>query len=104
VSSAEFFVTKLIPSALVRLLHYLGRFYDEGRAIAVDTAGNAYVTGYTMSSKLPTMREPSSPLLSAIRRLRDETQFHRLCSRLLHYSAAMAENTARDRWTPPHAT
>jgi len=38
-----------------RLLHLpRGRFYDEGRAIAVDTAGNAYVTGYTMSSNFPT--------------------------------------------------
>ncbi len=52
---AEAFVTKLTPSgeALVYST-YLGGGQDEGRGIAVDGAGSAYVTGFTGSPNFPT--------------------------------------------------
>ena len=54
------FVAKLDPSAsgAASLLYstYLGGSYcDVGRGIAVDSAGNAYVTGYTLSNDFPTL-------------------------------------------------
>jgi len=51
------FVTKLNPtgSALVYSTYLGGSDYDFGSAIAVDTAGNAYVTGRTYSTDFPTM-------------------------------------------------
>jgi carbohydrate binding protein with CBM6 domain/beta-propeller repeat-containing protein len=56
VSSADVFVTKLnaTGSALVYSTYLGGGFDDSGRGIAVDAAGNAYVTGYTRSSNFPT--------------------------------------------------
>ena len=50
------FVTKLNPTgtALVYSTYLGGTGYDQGAAIAVDTAGNAYVTGYTDSTDFPT--------------------------------------------------
>jgi hypothetical protein len=49
------FVTKLNPtgSALVYSTYLSGGF-DQGRGIAVDTSGNAYVTGLTLSPDFPT--------------------------------------------------
>jgi hypothetical protein len=46
------FVTKLNPtgSALVYSTYLGGKPADEGRGIAVDSAGNAYVTGFTYSA------------------------------------------------------
>jgi len=50
------FVTKLDPtgSSLVFSTYLGGSSNDQGNGIAVDTAGNAYVTGQTQSSNFPT--------------------------------------------------
>ena len=51
------FVAKLNPagSALVYATYLGGRDDDHGTGIAVDSAGNAYVTGYTDSTDFPTV-------------------------------------------------
>jgi hypothetical protein len=50
------FVTKLNPtgSALIYSTYLGGKSFDEGHGIAVDAAGNAYVTGLTYSDSFPT--------------------------------------------------
>ncbi len=50
------FVTKLSPtgSALVYSTYLGGSAYDNAFGIAVDSAGNAYVTGFTASTNFPT--------------------------------------------------
>jgi hypothetical protein len=50
------FVTKFDPSgsALVCSTYLGGNVFDGGSAIALDRAGNAYVTGYTDSHNFPT--------------------------------------------------
>ncbi len=50
------FVTKLDPtgSMLVYSIYLGGGEFDQGNGIAVDAAGNAYVTGSTASSNFPT--------------------------------------------------
>jgi hypothetical protein len=52
----DVFVTKLNPAgtALVYSTHLGGTSSDLGNAIAVDAAGNAYVTGETVSADFPT--------------------------------------------------
>ena len=53
--SSEVFVTKLnaAGSELVYSTYLGGNGDDEGKGIAVDSAGNAYVTGYTTSTNFP---------------------------------------------------
>ena len=53
---ADAFVTKLNPtgSALVYSTYLGGTGSDEGQGIAVDTLGDTYVTGGTLSSDFPT--------------------------------------------------
>jgi Beta-propeller repeat/FG-GAP-like repeat len=53
----EAFVTKInaAGNALVYSTYLGGSGGDEGRGIAVDAAGNAYVTGYTTSTNFPTV-------------------------------------------------
>jgi hypothetical protein len=55
--SLEAFVTKINPtgSALVYSTYLGGSGEDAGNGIAVDSAGNAYVTGLTRSINFPTM-------------------------------------------------
>ena len=52
----DIFVTELNPtgSGIVYSTFIGGSEGDEGKAIAVDTSGNAYVTGYTFSDDFPT--------------------------------------------------
>ena len=53
---ADAFVTKLNPSgsALLSSTYLGGAGTDVGHGIALDAAGNAYVTGYTVSADFPT--------------------------------------------------
>jgi hypothetical protein len=55
--SGDVFVTKLnaTGSALVYSTYLGGNAIDDGRGIAVDPAGNAYVVGITFSSNFPTV-------------------------------------------------
>ncbi|MGH8245296.1 MAG: SBBP repeat-containing protein, partial [Gammaproteobacteria bacterium] len=53
----EVFVTKLNPAGGLVYSTYLGgRANDEGYAIAVDSDGNAYITGFTCSDNFPIVR------------------------------------------------
>jgi hypothetical protein len=53
--SADAFVTKFDPTGAVVYASYLGGTGIDGAAgIAADTTGNAYLTGYTRSTNLPT--------------------------------------------------
>ncbi len=53
--SVDAFITKIDPAGLSYVYStYLGGFfYDSGNGIAVDRAGNAYVTGQTLSADFP---------------------------------------------------
>jgi len=55
-SWGDFFVTKLNPAGdgLVYSTFFGGSESEEGMSIALDQAGNAYVTGYTASEDFPT--------------------------------------------------
>lgn len=54
--SADAFVTKINPpgSSLAFSTYIGGGGFDEARSIALDSAGNAYLTGYTQSANFPT--------------------------------------------------
>jgi Big-like domain-containing protein/beta-propeller repeat-containing protein len=54
---SDAFVAKVTPtgSALVYSTYLGGSINDEGFGIAVDSVGNAYVTGYTTSTNFPTV-------------------------------------------------
>jgi Beta-propeller repeat len=56
-TTSDAFVTKLnaAGSGLIYSTYLGGSFNDYGSGIAVDSAGNAYVTGYTTSTDFPTM-------------------------------------------------
>ena len=58
--SADAFVAKLnsTGSALVYSTYLGGNDWDSGNAIAIDSAGNAYVVGSTSSSNFPTTANP----------------------------------------------
>lgn len=53
--NADVFVTKFAPNGtrIVYSSYYGGRAYDEGEGIAADSAGYAYVSGYTASTNFP---------------------------------------------------
>lgn len=54
--SGDAFLAKLNPSGSLVYSTYLGgSSIDNGTAVAVDAAGNAYITGVTYSSNLPTV-------------------------------------------------
>jgi hypothetical protein len=59
------FVTKLnaTGNALVYSTYLGGSGHNQGNAVAVDSAGNAYVTGYTDSHDFPTMNPFQSALV-----------------------------------------
>jgi beta-propeller repeat-containing protein/ASPM-SPD-2-Hydin domain-containing protein/centrosomal CEP192-like protein len=61
--SADAFVTKLNPagSALVYSTYLGGSGVDQGTGIAVDSSGNAYVTGFTESSNFPVLNPLPAP-------------------------------------------
>jgi Beta-propeller repeat/Abnormal spindle-like microcephaly-assoc'd, ASPM-SPD-2-Hydin len=56
-STADVFISKLNPSgsALVYSTYLGGSGYDVGQGIAIDSSGNAYVSGGTYSTDFPTM-------------------------------------------------
>ena len=64
-AASNAFITKLNPagSALVYSTYLGGSGSDDGLAIALDTAANAYVTGLTTSSNFPTS-SPVQPTLA----------------------------------------
>lgn len=53
--NADVFVTKLAPNgtSIVYSSYYGGRAFDEGEGIAVNSAGYAFVSGYTASTNFP---------------------------------------------------
>ena len=56
-TGGDAFVAKYSPAGALLYVTYLGgRVDDVGSAIAVDSAGNAYVTGYTSSPDFPTVK------------------------------------------------
>jgi uncharacterized protein (TIGR03437 family) len=58
-ASGDAFVAKFSPSGTLLYLTYLGGSADDtAMALAVDAAGNAYVTGFTTSTNFPTAGTP----------------------------------------------
>jgi hypothetical protein len=82
----DVFVTKLNASGGLVYSTYLGGSSgDSGEGIAVDSSGNAYVTGWTDSNDFPTARPLQATRTGGgDRRLRHEVKCFRQRSRLLH--------------------
>src|SRR5207244_256350 len=58
---ADAFVTKLTSAGALSYATYLGGTSDDiGRGITVDGSGNAYITGYTLSTNFPTLNAAQS--------------------------------------------
>ena len=85
-AATDAFVAKLNPagSALVYSTYLGGSGDDDGYGIAVDSAGNAYVTGYTDSTNFPTANPLQATLGGGARRLRGEAEPGGLGPGLLH--------------------
>jgi uncharacterized protein (TIGR03437 family) len=65
-ASGDAFIAKFSPSGTLVYLTYLGGSADDGAsAIAVDTSGNAYVTGFTSSTDFPTVNPYQKSLAGA---------------------------------------
>ncbi len=64
--SNDVFVVKIAPggSNLIYSTYYGGSYFDVGEGIAADTAGRAYVTGYTMSTNFPASLTAPQPWLA----------------------------------------
>jgi len=61
--TGDAFVAKYNPAGVLQYLTYLGGSGDDvASAIAVDGAGNAYVTGYTNSRDFPVSANPAQPI------------------------------------------
>ena len=84
--STNAFVAKLNPagSALVYSTYLGGSNDDYGHDIAVDTSGDAYVTGNTNSTNFPTANPLQATLRGQARRLRGEAEPGGLGPGLLH--------------------
>jgi hypothetical protein len=65
---SDVFVAKLNPTgtALVYATFIGGSDFDWGRAIAIDAAGNAYITGQTKSHDFPTTRGAFDPTFNVL--------------------------------------
>jgi sugar lactone lactonase YvrE len=88
-SSQDVFVTKLNPqgTALVYSTYIGGSSYDTGTAIAVDSNGNAYVTGSTQSVDFPV----TAGVLQAVRKSSSSTNV--FVSKLNSSGTALAYST-----------
>ncbi len=85
-TDGDAFVAKInaAGSALVYSTYLGGSGSDSPQHIAVDSSGNAYVTGSTDSTNFPTANAFDSTTRRNLGRLRDEAQRGRLGLRLLH--------------------
>jgi uncharacterized protein (TIGR03437 family) len=68
---ADFFVAKLNSGAtqLAYFVYLGGSADDQGTAMAVDSSGNAYVTGYTNSPDFPVTSGPSPAITSTLQQV-----------------------------------
>ena len=108
VSNQDVFVSKF-SADLGTLVYstYLGGGGDEhGYNIAVDAAGNAYVTGYTTSTDFPFVSPLTSPPWPAARTLSSSSSTHpgtRWSTRPISAAPAAAISATGSRWTAPAA-
>lgn len=68
---ADFFVAKLNSGAtqIAYFVYLGGSADDEGTAMAVDSSGNAYITGYTNSPDFPVTSGPSPAITSTVQQV-----------------------------------